>query len=318
MEKTSKILLAILLVLVLVLSAACTNTEGSLKQPSDVNGDSNVESGNSTDGNEEDVAPDNGDGTDDTQNDADMEITVEETVLYETDEIKVTATGYEVGWMGPEINVLIENSYDVDVMVFAEAVSVNGYMMPYASLYADVAAGKKANESIYLMSGDLERCGIETVGQIQFYIEVSDSETWDTLAVSNLITLTTSAGAVSAPEQTGDAIYEDNGIAISCLGLKDDDVWDGSLVFFMKNESGQPITIYAEDVSVNGFMAETGMWSDLRDGTMLVDGMILMDLEDLELDSVDGVEEIEFKLRIINEETWDEIDTTEIITLTFE
>ena len=43
-----------------------------------------------------------------------------------------------------------------------------------------------------------------------------------------------------------------------------------------------------------------------------------MDLSDLELESIDDVKNIEFNLRIINSETWDEIVTTDVITLNFE
>ena len=85
----------------------------------------------------------------------------------------------------------------------------------------------------------------------------------------------------------------------------------------MENNNGQPITVYAENVSVNGFMQDAGLWSDLRDGTMIVDGMSLLDLSDLEIESIDEVKEIEFNLRIINADNWDEIVTTDVLKLTF-
>lgn len=65
-------------------------------------------------------------------------------------------------------------------------------------------------------------------------------------------------------------------------------------------------------------MQDVGLWSDLRDGTYLVDGMSLIDLSDLALESIDQVENIEFNLRIVNADTWDEIATTDVISLTFQ
>lgn len=51
---------------------------------------------------------------------------------------------------------------------------------------------------------------------------------------------------------------------------------------------------------------------------MIAAHYFLMDLSDLELDSIDDVKNVEFNLRIINTETWDEITTTDVISLNFE
>lgn len=302
MAKRSKILLALLLVLVMVMTTACSGTDKGITQPAEVSGDSSV-------------TPSDASGSEDS---ADAEITIAETVLYEADGVKVTATGYEDGWMGPEVKVLVENNSSKNVLVTAESLSVNGYMMPFASLYAEVAAEKKANERLSMMSSELEQSGIETIAQMEFFIKVSDAESWETLATSDLITLNTSAAGFEQPvDDSGDVLYDDNGIRIVCKGLKQDIIWDGSIVFFMENHSGQPITVYAENVSVNGFMQDAGMWSSLREDTRLIDSMSLLDLSDLELESIDQVENIEFNLRIIHSDTWDEIVTTDVITLNF-
>ena len=303
MAKTSKMLLALLLVLVMVLATACSDSGGEIKQPDNVNGDSSVNSG---------------DNTGDNQQPEDKEITIAETVLYEAGGVKITATGFEDGFMGPEIKLLIENTSEKNVLVTSESVSANGYMMPMASLYAEVAAGKKSNESLSLLSSQVEQAGIETLAELQFYLKIQDPENWDEIAKSDLITLSTSAAPFEQPvDDAGDVLYDENGIKIVCKGLKQDIIWDGTIVFYMENTSGQPITVYAENVSVNGFMQDAGLWSDLRDGTKIVDGMSLLDLSDLEIESIDEVKEIEFNLRIINSENWDEIVTTDVLKLTF-
>lgn len=308
MTKKSKMLVALLLVLVMVLTTACSSGE-EVKQPASVNGDSSVTSGdtpaeNNTNTEEEDTA---------------VEITVAETVLYDAGDIKVTATGYEDGWMGPEIKVLVENNSTKNVLVTADAVSVNGYMMPYASLYAEVAAGKKANEFLSIMSSELDQSGIEVVAEMQFYIQISDSETWETMATSELLTLTTSAAPYEQPvDDSGDVLYDSEGIRIICKGLKQDIIWDGTVVFYMENNSGKAISIYAENVSVNGFMQDVGLWSDLRPGTKLIDGMSMIDLSDLEIENIDQIKNIEFNLRVVDANTWEDIKTTDVLTLNFE
>lgn len=309
MMNKCKVWIAFLLALIMVATTACSGS-GEVKQPVEVSGDSSVTAEN------ENI--DEGTGNE-SETTAAIEVTLDETVLYDADGIKVTATGYEEGWMGPEIKVLVENNSAKNVLVSADSVSVNGYMMPFASLYAEVAAGKKANENLSIMISELKQSGIDTVAELQFYISISDAETWEEIAKSELLTINTSAiNLVQPVDDSGDVLYDVNGIKIVCKGLKQDIIWDGTIVFYMENNSGSPITIYAENVSVNGFMEDAGLWSDLRNGTKIVDGMSLLDLSDLELESIDEVENIEFTFRIINSDTWADIATSDVISLNFE
>ena len=309
MTKKSKMLLTLLLALVMVVTTACSGSE-DVKAPASVNGDSSVtsnnESADSSSGNK-------------TEDNVVAEITVAETVLYDVDGVKVTATGYEEGWTGPEIKILVENNSDKNVLITSDSVSVNGYMMPFAALYAEVAAGKKANETLSLMSSELDRSGIDVLAELQFYLQIQNPETWETVATSELVTLTTSAAPYEQPvDDSGDVLFDSNGIRIICKGLKQDIIWDGTVVFYMENNSGKEISIYAENVSVNGFMQDVGLWSDLRPGTKLIDGMSMIDLSDLEIEGIDQIENIEFNLRVVDANTWEDIVTTDVLTLNFE
>lgn len=310
MVKKSKMLLVLLLAFVMLVATACSGGEDDIKQPANVNGDSSVTAGNENAGDNTSESKDNS---------ATTEITIAETVLYDANDIKVTATGYEDGWMGPEIKILVENNSDKNALITTTSVSANGYMMPFASLYAEVAAGKKANETLSLMASELKQSGIETLAELQFYIQLQDPETWETVDTSELITLNTSAAPFEQPvDDAGDVLYDANGIKIVCKGLKQDIIWDGTVVFYMENNSGKAVSIYAENVSVNGFMQDVGLWSDLSSGTKLIDGMSIIDLSDLEIESIDEIKNIEFNLRMIDAATWDNIVTTDVLVLNFE
>ena len=65
--------------------------------------------------------------------------------------------------MGPEIKILVENNSTQNVLITTADVFANGCIMSYASMYAEVAAGKKSNERLTLMSSELEQSGIETL-----------------------------------------------------------------------------------------------------------------------------------------------------------
>ena len=304
MAKMSKILLALLLVFVMVFATACGG-DGEIKQPANVNGDSSGET--------------NGTGTNNDAGSSDEEVTIAETVLYEADGIKVTAKSLEDGLFGAEVKLLIENDSSKNILITSSSVSANGYMMPTAALYAEVAAGKKANESLTLMSSELDQCGIETLAEMQFYLQIQDPETWETIKTTDLITLATSATGYTQPvDDSGDVLYNENGYKIVCKGLKQDIIWDGTVVFYMENNSSKAVSIYAENVSVNGFMQEVGLWSDLRPSTKMIDGMSMIDLSDMEITNIDEIKTIEFNLRIVDAETWEDIVTTDAMTLNFE
>ena len=304
MTKMSRILLALLLVFVMVFATACGG-DGEIKQPANVNGDSSGET--------------NGTGTNNDSGSSDEEVTIAETVLYEADGIKVTAKSLADGLLGTEVKLLIENDSSKNILITSSSVSANGYMMPTAALYAEVAAGKKANESLTLMSSELDQCGIETLAEMQFYLQIQDPETWETIKTTDLITLATSAtGYTQLVDDSGDVLYNENGYKVVCKGLKQDIIWDGTVVFYMENNSNKAVSIYAENVSVNGFMQEVGLWSDLRPSTKMIDGMSMIDLSDLEITNIDEIKTIEFNLRIVDAETWEEIVTTDAMTLNFE
>lgn len=316
MTKMHKILSALLLVLVMLMVTACSGNGDTLKQPDSVDSGSNVTTDSEAQGNGTEAATD--DVQEETQAPAGDAVTIAETVLYDANGVKVTANGYEDGWMGPEIKLLVENNSDKNILITSDSVSVNGYMISLASLYEEVAAGKKANTALTLSTSQLEQSGITTIAQLQFYLQLQDPESWDTIATSDLLTLDTSAaGYEQSVDTSGDLVYEGNDLKVICKGLKQDLIWDGTVVFYMENNSDKNVSIYAENVSVNGFMVDASLWCELRNGTKCVDGMSMLDLSELNIDSIDKIETIEFTLRATDAETWDEIVTTDAITLTF-
>jgi len=313
-KKKKKWVLPVVIALVIIIVVACAGGGGDeTKQPSNVQGDPGTNStvGNNT-GNESQNNGDSGFN-------ASVDVTLAETEVYNKDGIVITATKIEDDLFGPTVTFSITNDSSKNIVVTTRSLSVNGYMMEASALYSDVAAGKKAKESMILMASELEQAGIDTVADIEFYINISDSETYMDIESSDLIKLSTSASGSfeQAVNDSGDVVYDSNGVRVVCQGLKQDLIWDGTVVFFMENNGTQPVTVYAENVSVNGYMVDVSLYSDLRPATRSVSGMYILDLTDLEIESIDGIESIEFTLRIVNADNWNEIDTTDPIVLEF-
>lgn len=246
-------------------------------------------------------------------------VTLEQVEVFNQDGVAVTATGLKKGLFGPEITFTVSNDSDKNIVVTTRSLSVNGYMLTMSSLYTEVAAGKKANDSLTLMESELEQAGIETICDVAFTLHVVDPNTYEDVAESGLLTLSTSAsGTFTQPDDTsGDVVYDKNDLRVICRGLRKDLIWDGTAVFYMENNSGRDVTIYAENVSVNGYMVDVSLYSELRPGTKSVSGMYILDLSDLGIDTIDGIENLEFSLRVIDPNSWDTVDSTDPIILTF-
>ena len=112
-------------------------------------------------------------------------------ILFNQDGIKITCKGYITGgtWdFGPSLKFLVENTTDKNITVQVRDCSVNGFMIdPICS--ANVAAGKKSNNSMTWFTSVFEENDILEVETIEFYFYIFDSDEWGTIVESDVITL---------------------------------------------------------------------------------------------------------------------------------
>lgn len=243
---------------------------------------------------------------------------IEEQLLYDGNGVKITATGMEDGLFGTELKLLIENSSDRNVTIQARNASVNDFMVD-TILSADVAAGKKANDSLTFATSGLKECGIEEIAKMEFSFNITDSETWEDIAGTDMVTVETSVadGYVQEVDDSGDVLLEQDGIKIVGKGLSSDDsFWGPGLILYVENNSEQNITVQARDVSINGFMVESSMSEDVVAGKKAMSAVQFFS-SDLEENSITDIQEVEFSFHIFNTESWGEIYDSDVIKLTF-
>lgn len=99
-------------------------------------------------------------------------------VIMDNDQVKVTVIGYaQDEFLGYTVNMYIENKSDMSLMLSAEDVAVNGYMLD--PFYAEmVSAGVNAFSSMSWFTEDFEDNGITAVDSIAFALRVYDDEDW--------------------------------------------------------------------------------------------------------------------------------------------
>lgn len=200
-------------------------------------------------------------------NGAGADESINEQVLVDQDGIKITATEYVTDsiW-GDGIKLLVENNSAKDYTIGCDALIVNDYMI--TDLFsADVAAGKKSNEVMYLSSTELKAAGIDTVGQIEMYFHAYDSN-WDNLFKNVYSKLETSefANMDTTPNDEGQELYNANGVRIVGKTVDENSFWGTAILLYIENTSGQNVGINVDNMSINGYMMTPLFSTTVYDG----------------------------------------------------
>lgn len=98
--------------------------------------------------------------------------TMEETVLVDESNVKITATALKYTAYDVKLSLTIENNSDQDLSFYAGTLgyscnSINGWMVDDGYLNADVPAGKKANESVEFDIDELVLLGITDIADLE-------------------------------------------------------------------------------------------------------------------------------------------------------
>lgn len=241
-------------------------------------------------------------------------VTIEEQVLFERDGIVVRAKEYVTDriW-GDGIKLLIENNSDKNVTVGCNALIVNNYMI--SDLFVSgVAAGKKANEVMYLSNTELEAAGIENVGQIEAYFHVYDTDTYETLFDTDCVTIQTSgfAGMDMVADDSGEELYNENGIRIVGKTVDENSFWGTAILLYCENNSGKNISISVNEMSINGFMMDPLFTTTIYDGKRAYEDITIF-AEDLTANGIETIEEVELRFHIYDAESYEPIADSDVV-----
>lgn len=242
------------------------------------------------------------------------DITIEEQVLVDQDNIVITAKEYvsDSIW-GDGIKVLLENNSDKDVTVSCNALIVNDYMITDLFV-SEIASGKKANDTLYLSSSELEAAGIDTVGKIEIYFHVYDSSSYENIFDSDCVTIQTSeyANMDTTPNDAGTELYNEGGLRIIGKAVDENSFWGTAVLLYCENTSGDNVGISVDDMSVNGFMMSPFFSTIVYSGKKSIDDITIFS-SDLEENGIEEIEEVELKFHIYNADTYNTITDTDPI-----
>lgn len=213
--------------------------------------------------------------------------TIEETVLYDEGGLKITATGLEYGNYSVDVEFSIENNSDKDYTFLCGSSgyccnAINGYMIEDGYMSCDVAAGKKAKDSISFDYDSLRLFGIFEIAHMELgfsmydddyeYIysglcklDTSAADSYDYGAYGYENTITGSAAQKEFDFQTtyftNEPMFEQNSIRVDSACFIKNSSGEYALFIEATNMSSEIVYFQSEDIRVNGLCIQNSNWS---------------------------------------------------------
>ncbi len=239
-----------------------------------------------------------------------------EQVIFDSDGIKITVKGLEENTMaGALIRVLVENETERNIAFSGDLFVVNGVTMP-GYLYADVAAGMKANDAIELYSDNLGAAGIAQVETVRGYdARIVDTDTYDTLAQVPLELETAYyQGRDFQYDDTGVELYSAEGVTVIAQVISEE-FYGKTARLLVKNETDRDVVLEAEHISVNGYTLDAWLYDTVCANTVRYCQLDLFE-SGLEENGIDKIETITFRLNLLDAGNYNTVSQSEQLTVT--
>ena len=216
-----------------------------------------------------------------------LDTTIEETVLFEDDNVRITAKSLEFKYNSPYLHLEFENNGDKALSFVSGSLgysgnSVNGYMVDGFYVNVNVEPGKTAPEEAYVSSDLLSILGIEKIKEIGIGFEIKDSD-YNEYAHTGPLYITTSDADGAEDSETylksiqnkritdlygytvnyldeNDFLQNEKlkGVS-SCLITNKDG--EQSLFLEVENVSDKVLNLRVSDIIVNGVQLVSGSWT---------------------------------------------------------
>ena len=210
--------------------------------------------------------------------------TIEETILFEEGDVRITATELTYGGYSADLQLLIENNSGEELNFTSGTLgyscnSVNGMMVEDGYLNCDVAEGKKAMERISFGYDTLRLYGIREIADLEVGISIVDQD-YDRMDLPPFRVLTSlheqyaydplsyqkTISSAAAQNTFGyevscfadDRLYEQAGIAVLSQALIKNADGASMLLVEAENQSGEIRTLSAENVAVDNVIVHRG------------------------------------------------------------
>lgn len=211
---------------------------------------------------------------------------IQETVLMDQSDFKITATGLTYDTYSANLHLKIENKGQTNYSVSSNTLgyasnAVNGYMVDDGYLSVDVAPGEEVSEQISFDINGLMIHGITEIADIWIGFDVEDDE-YNEIYRETCQVKTSSADSYDYSKDTykkaivnedlqtmfdysidfwsEETLYDQNEIKIVSEGLMTNTDGERSLLIEVENNSSELGYAVVENISINGEAVYEGTW----------------------------------------------------------
>lgn len=208
---------------------------------------------------------------------------IAETVLYNQNNVKITASGLTYNNYNVELELNIENNSETDLSIRSGTMayscnSVNGYMVDMGYLNCEVAAGKKANDTVKFSYSSLRMYGINEIADIEIGFDIDSADIFDDkfeeiytgpCAVKTSVsdsydysestfrkamsdTAVQGEFGISLNYISDDKLYDSSGISVISKVIAANKDGDKILFLEVENTTSEEVNIRTSDISLNG------------------------------------------------------------------
>lgn len=249
-----------------------------------------------------------------------QELTVQEALVYDAENIKVTVKSLDFSAQsGPQLVLLLENANDRSVNLRLMDMVVNGFMMG-DSLDFPVQAGGNELVTVNVSHLALAAAGIETIQYFEFGLRIDESQDWSRSLTTERLRVETTArqSDALAQDQQTTLLVEREGVRIS---LKKLDTLDNDpkliLYLLVENNTDIDITVEVQELFINGISFRPVYRKTLLAGYKSMDMVYLLAGEE-SLENEHQAETLEIAFEVTNSESKSRVFKTDLLKINIE
>ncbi len=246
---------------------------------------------------------------------------IERTVLFDEDGIRITVNSIDPTEpiFGLAMDFTLENNTDKNLTFVTDTCVINGYSVG-SYLYEKVAPHSSIDTTAdFDFELAKEESGSECIVDLDLYLYVEDSDTYDILKTIGPVHLETNAkGDYSySYDDSGAAAVDDANLKITLRELKYDE-FDGQYQeFYVENKTSKPISVSLENVTINGKECDPYFYLACAPYSHAF-GHISFPESAMKEVSVTDIEELGFSIKVFETETFNTIYESGDLVVTYD
>lgn len=228
--------------------------------------------------------------------------TIEETMLYDANNIKIKALSLTYSDHYVDLNLLIENNTGTDLTFYADETTINDFVVS-PTMSVDVPAGQQVEDTLSFMKKYLSNDKIDVIADIETIFRYYDSN-YTVNDETERIRLETSAASTFdySYDESGTVIHDADGVKIVCQEIfTTSNTTDGKTrhypVIYIKNNRDETCYVEEYEVYVNGVEVDSILGEFVYSGKRMLVWLELFE-SDLEENSITEIESLQVSFEI--------------------